>query len=274
MAGTTNRQDRAFTLIELLVVLSVVSLLASILIPSLHRARAIAKETVCLSNLRSSGLAVQLYAKQNRYLPGSGKWFVDIAPFLDQSVPTEYHAMNRTTMPKPFFCPEDRFPYPRPYMGESLEVTSWFVNGAETDFAMGHGLKIGFGLFGGKGCLEHVRVPSSCMLLGETSNYGQVIDLDHPAAEQALRKAGASLQAARSRFHHRATSRFSHRKRMNIVYADGHVEALQGHSADPWPVQYWPASVLNNPEKPFYPTLSLPTALESPIFWGFPYSSK
>lgn len=43
---------RAFTLIELLVVMSVISLLASMLLPSLTRARELGRRTKCISNMR------------------------------------------------------------------------------------------------------------------------------------------------------------------------------------------------------------------------------
>ena len=60
------RRSRAFTLIELLVVVAILSLLLAILLPSLKAAREQAKQTLCLTNLKSMGDATQLYAQQNR----------------------------------------------------------------------------------------------------------------------------------------------------------------------------------------------------------------
>jgi len=54
-----------FTLIELLVVVGIISLLVSILMPSLTNARELARRTVCLSNLRSLGAAMHLYQQDN-----------------------------------------------------------------------------------------------------------------------------------------------------------------------------------------------------------------
>jgi len=56
---------RAFTLIELLVVVAIISLLVSILLPSLAKAKALAKQAMCLSNLHGMGVAAQQYAAGN-----------------------------------------------------------------------------------------------------------------------------------------------------------------------------------------------------------------
>lgn len=59
------RHVRAFTLIELLVVVAIIALLISMLTPALGRARDTSKAAVCMSNLRSLGLAVSTYAAVN-----------------------------------------------------------------------------------------------------------------------------------------------------------------------------------------------------------------
>jgi len=52
----------SFTLIELLVVVSVLGVLLAVLLPCLARARSIAKEVACATNLRTWGQAFHLYA--------------------------------------------------------------------------------------------------------------------------------------------------------------------------------------------------------------------
>lgn len=68
MAGV--RPHRAFTLIELLVVIAILGTLIAILLPSLGSARQTAQATLCLSNLHSLGLAVNLYQNdEKQYFP-------------------------------------------------------------------------------------------------------------------------------------------------------------------------------------------------------------
>lgn len=56
---------RGFTLIELLVVVAIISLLVSILLPSLQKARDLASSTFCRSNMHNIGVGVMMYASDN-----------------------------------------------------------------------------------------------------------------------------------------------------------------------------------------------------------------
>jgi prepilin-type N-terminal cleavage/methylation domain-containing protein/prepilin-type processing-associated H-X9-DG protein len=56
---------RGFTLVELLVVIGVIAVLIAILLPALSRARAMSRRTACLSNLRQVGTAIHDYANAN-----------------------------------------------------------------------------------------------------------------------------------------------------------------------------------------------------------------
>jgi prepilin-type N-terminal cleavage/methylation domain-containing protein len=63
IVGSIKKYE-SFTLIELLVVVAIISVLVAILLPSVQRARDLAKITVCLSNLRQLGIYEGMYQNE------------------------------------------------------------------------------------------------------------------------------------------------------------------------------------------------------------------
>lgn len=55
----------AFTLIELLVVIAIITILMSILLPSLQSAKALARSSVCANNLKQAGVLISVYSGDN-----------------------------------------------------------------------------------------------------------------------------------------------------------------------------------------------------------------
>ena len=123
--GRTTRRC-GFTLIELLVVIAILSLLVSLLMPSLRKALVIAKRQGCGGNLRSIGMATLLYAEDfseefpSHSDPDAGGTYISNWPYLfhDWGAPKGYWR-NNAAFYSMEYAPKSRDAY---YCAEGLET--------------------------------------------------------------------------------------------------------------------------------------------------------
>lgn len=121
---TERRRPSGFTLIELLVVIAIVAVLAGILFPVFARARANARKSTALSNLKQIGAALAMYTTDyDEHLPSRWPVWLGYRPFYwrveggDLPSLLDPYVKNRAI----WYSPEDRLSRRGP--------TSFAVNG-------------------------------------------------------------------------------------------------------------------------------------------------
>lgn len=271
----TRLASRGFTLVELLVVIAVIAVLVALLFPVLLRARASARQSACVNNVRQIGLGILLYTQDydERYPPyfdriignsctgklqfiGASKYWPELVGPYVQKIMRRSPKTNQARiqdLPQVFICPETTGSQQETGTYQLGNISSYGISDDLVDWwAPGH-------------CGNHVShaitdvvAPAQCLMLAETWDW-MTKEHNMPGAALALSpwdatdaRSNGAIVSIDGR-HGAAYRKMSGRQPAdpnainNVFFCDGHVKGVHVRdltaSAQLWSIQNngrWP----------------------------------
>jgi len=251
------RKCAGFTLLELLVVIAIIGLLATMILPTLSRARYLVGEKVCAANMRGTNTALNIYAEENKEL-----FPVEATEHNPHKKLVDTLAAYDTTIIDAMYCPQANVMdmYARntsDYVPSGSPEACDYVLDTEENRQKGNISYIYWSFAANKYCAtasgsennKHWRNPD--YFIPRALGIGRVVepptwkDAGWRAAQSAAKR--QRIKECREASPHsvwvmsdwfRRTAPFphlrAHKAGLNIGYLDGHVDLYVGRPRDAW----------------------------------------
>lgn len=232
-----------FTIIELLIVISIISILITLLLPALSKARGMSKRIVCSSNMRQIYLAAINYADDSNNdlpLPRKQRWTIDIAKQLGVfNGTTTYPGWK--SVEGPLICPSTIPPGEGPYWlgtytGEPINTsygpTVQYTYDDEVNTSHWGGWYYAY-CAGNSGttlstkCKKLNKVTNHSVILIEKCLYMEAWHICFPYNYNFPWASNQSFATSNKTIALYGTS-WRHQNQANFLFIDGHVQAIKG----------------------------------------------
>lgn len=231
------KRSTLFTLIELLVVIAIIAILASMLLPSLNKARDKAKVIACTSNVKQIGMGMMLYVdSQNGYFPvtdhsNTTSWDNALSQYDGRNLPSQYMTtlLNPTKVGRQtlYKCPSDVIPRTATTCARSYAL-SYYCE--DTPYPRNTGIS------GCKSSTVDFTNPASRLLSRIRKASFSIVMMEYPNSNNRLGRTSGNnfnynsivmVNSLRGQFNGLAPLpefwlHDSNKARMNYLFADGH----------------------------------------------------
>ena len=216
--GSCRRRIAGFTLIELLVVIAIISILMSIMLPALKKAKNLATIAECSNNLKQQALACVNYSGDyDASWPWTTRhtnlWMIGLAPYLGYTGDVSALQIGSGSANSPdkkipsLLCPETARWYWRWSTGRTYGINLLITSG-RVDIHPGtaQGIKA-----------HKVKYPAKTVLIGDCYHYTP-IDFGYftNSAKTPAEIGDPDLRHSKN-----------HQQRINFVFCDGHTTILR-----------------------------------------------